>query len=103
MLLSLPTAAKELGISRRTLEREIADGRLAVVEIRGAVRIDESDLQAYIRQSRITKTRPCPSENAATAGMSAYSLAVSESSAALDRLLQKRTRSISKPGCAAML
>jgi len=37
VLLSLPSAARELGISRRTLEREIADGRLPVIEIRGAV------------------------------------------------------------------
>ena len=55
MLLSISAAAKQLEVSRRTLEREIADGRLAVIEIRGAVRIDESDLKAYIQRSRITK------------------------------------------------
>ena len=102
MLLSLPEAARLLTISRRTLEREIADGRLAVVEIRGSVRIDETDLQDYIRKSRTIKARPCPSENAATAGMSAFSSAARESSAALARLLQKRTRSITKPDCGAM-
>jgi excisionase family DNA binding protein len=100
MLLTLPAVALQLGISRRTLEREIADGRVPVVMIRGAVRIDEIDLQAYIQQSRIKKTRPCPSENAATAGMSAFKSAASASSAALARLLQKRTPSTMRPDSA---
>lgn len=97
MLLTLPQAAGQLGISRRTLEREIADGRLPVVEIRGAVRIDEADLREYIVAQRKTKARPCPSENAATDGMSAFKSAARESSEALARLLRKRTPSPSRP------
>jgi excisionase family DNA binding protein len=96
MLLTMPAAADRLGISRRTLEREIADGRISVVEIRGSVRIDEADLSAYIVQQRKTKARPCPSENVETDGMSAFKSAASASKEALDRLLRKRTPSPTK-------
>lgn len=91
MLLTLPAAAERLSLSRRTIEREIAAGRLAVVQIRGAVRIDEADLEAYIQQSRTTRAPSCPSENEAIDGMSAFKSAARESSEVLARLLRKRT------------
>ncbi|MBI4997818.1 MAG: helix-turn-helix domain-containing protein [Rhodocyclales bacterium] len=101
MLLTIPATAARMGVSRRTVEREIADGRLPVVGVRGARRVDEADLEAYIARSRITNTRPCPSENEEIGGMSAFRSAASASSAALDRLLQKRTPWSTKPDCAA--
>ena len=55
MLLTIDQAALSLAISRRTLLREIAAGRLAVVEIRGATRIAQTDIAAYIDQSRKTR------------------------------------------------
>lgn len=93
MLLTLPAAAARLSLSRRTLEREIAAGRLAVVQLRGAVRIDENDLSAYIDRSKHTRRPPCPSENAAIDGMSEFKAAARESKEALGRLLRKRTPS----------
>lgn len=47
-LLTIPAAASSLGVSRRTLDREIAAGMLPVVRIRGARRVAEDDLQQYI-------------------------------------------------------
>ena len=52
LLHPLPAAAARLGISRRTLEREIADGQIAVVSIRGAVRVAEADIIGYIARHR---------------------------------------------------
>ncbi len=91
MLLTIPAAADRASVSRRTIEREIAAGRLPVIPIRGAVRIDERDLEAYIQQSRTTRTPSCPSESAVIDGMSAFRSAAKESREVLDRLLRKRT------------
>ena len=93
MLLTIDQAAASLAISRRTLLREIAAGRLAVVEIRGATRIAESDLAAYIHQSRTVRAASCPSSatQKQAIGMSAYKSAANESSALLDQLLGGKT------------
>lgn len=100
-LLTITAAAERLGVSRRTVEREIADGALAVIEIRGLRRIDANDIDSYLSARKITRVKPCPSENVETLGMSAFRSAAKESSALLDRLLQKRTRSTTKRNSAA--
>ena len=94
-LLTLAQAAQSLRISLRTLQREIAAGRIAVVEIRGAVRLAESDLAEYVVRSKVTRAQQCPSSDIPkpVTGMSAYRSAASESSALLDRLLEKKTPS----------
>lgn len=51
-LLTIPAAASSLGVSRRTLDREIAAGMLQVIRIRGARRVAEDDLQQYIADRR---------------------------------------------------
>lgn len=92
-LLTLPAAAAQLGISRRTLEREIAAGKLAVVCIRGAVRVAQSDLDGYIvRLRRYHQPAACPSENVVTFGTSASRSRASELSELLDEVLPRRTR-----------
>jgi excisionase family DNA binding protein len=46
-LLTLDVAARECFVSRRTLEREIAAGRLRVTKIRRATRITRKELERY--------------------------------------------------------
>ena len=48
-LLTLDEAAKECYASRRTLEREIAAGRLRVVKIRRLTRVSRHELERYKR------------------------------------------------------
>ena len=104
MLLTIDQAAASLAISRRTLLREIAAGRLVIVEIRGATRIAESDLAAYIDQSRTLRATACPSSATLkpAIGAAACRSAGSESSDLLDRLLQKPTRRRLRPQSAAI-
>lgn len=47
-LLTKAEAAGSLGVSVRTLERLIADGRLALVRVEGSARIRRADLDAYV-------------------------------------------------------
>lgn len=55
-LLSKGEAAARLGISVRTLERWIADGRLpASKPSPGTVRIDDADIDQLIEASKTTK------------------------------------------------
>ena len=51
-LFTLNEIAARLRVCRRTLEREIAAGRLATVRIGRSVRVLESDLQSFIATSR---------------------------------------------------
>lgn len=51
-VLTIGEAAQRLGVSTRTVRREIAAGRLVVIKIRGCVRIASEDLDQYIRGSR---------------------------------------------------
>jgi excisionase family DNA binding protein len=48
----IKTAAARLGVSVRTLYREIADGKLQVVHYRGCSCIEESELQNYVEKSK---------------------------------------------------
>lgn len=51
-LYSLPAARSELGLSRATLDREIAAGRIAFVKIRSRRYIAREDLERYIAARR---------------------------------------------------
>ena len=46
-LLTLDQAASECYVSRRTLEREVAAGRLRVTKIRRATRVSRRELERY--------------------------------------------------------
>ena len=60
----LDEVADRLGLSERTLRRDIDDGVLFATMFRGALRISERDLQTYIRNSRgqagLSKRRRSP-------------------------------------------
>jgi excisionase family DNA binding protein len=49
----MKTAAARLGVSVRTLYREIAEGKLRVVHYRGCSCIEESELQNYVEKSKV--------------------------------------------------
>lgn len=55
--MTLADVASRLGVSVRTVEREIRDGRLRAIRVRGAVRILESDVTAYIASQQIRPVR----------------------------------------------
>lgn len=52
MILTIDQAAESIGVSSKTLRREIAAGRLPVVKIRKCLRIAPADLKDYIDQCR---------------------------------------------------
>jgi excisionase family DNA binding protein len=52
VLIRLKPAAGRLGVSVRTLYRDIADGKLTLVHVRGCSCIEESDLENYIQKSK---------------------------------------------------
>ena len=97
LLHTLPEAAEQLGgVSVRTLEREIADGQLAVTYVRGQRRIARADLEAYIARHRRFATAPataCPSANVVMFGTSASRSAESELSELLARGAKTRAPS----------
>ncbi len=64
-LLTYPEAADALKVHVRTLQREIDAGALPFVEVRGAKRIAQADLDAYIARNRRYSAQPCPSASTA--------------------------------------
>lgn len=92
-LLTIPEAALRLSISRRTLEREINDGEIAVCRVRGRVLIAESDITAYISRLRSYKQKSeiCR-ENVVTFGMPASKSKVGALKSLLDGERRARTR-----------
>lgn len=68
--LTYAQAAACVGVSVRTIKREVADGHLVPVRIRGCVRILASDLQTYLQARRIPA---CPSDDTAKDGRLASS------------------------------
>lgn len=73
MLLTVAEAAERLRVSARTVEREIAAGRLACVRVRSRRLVDDADLTAYISASR---EQTCRSESAETDSRSEYASVV---------------------------
>jgi excisionase family DNA binding protein len=55
VLVRLKPAAARLGVHIRTLYREIAEGKLTLVHVRGCSCIEESDLENYIQKSKGVK------------------------------------------------
>jgi excisionase family DNA binding protein len=54
-LVRVKAAAVRLGVSVRTLYRDIADKKLRLVHVRGCSCIEESELQNYIERSKGVK------------------------------------------------
>jgi excisionase family DNA binding protein len=52
VLVRIKVAAARFGVSVRTLYRDIADGELSIVHVRGCSCIEESELQKYIERSK---------------------------------------------------
>ena len=52
LALAIPQAAAEIGVSAKTLRREIADGRIPIVRARSRVLVLRSDLTAYLEARR---------------------------------------------------
>ena len=72
-LLTLPEASARLRVSVRTLEREAAEGRLAIIRIRSRRLIEPAELDRYLAAQRVA---PCPSDARETAGRSASAQAL---------------------------
>lgn len=52
-LLNLEEASKRLGVSTRTVRREIQKGRLGAYKLAGKWRFKEEDIRAYFEQARV--------------------------------------------------
>ena len=52
LLLTLDEAARELRCARRSIERQIARRRLAVVHVGRSVRVERRELERFITQMR---------------------------------------------------
>ena len=52
LLLTLDEAAHELRCARRSLERQIASRRLAVVHVGRSVRVERRELERFVTQQR---------------------------------------------------
>jgi excisionase family DNA binding protein len=85
-LMTLPEAAERLRVSVRSVEREIAAGRLALVRVRSRRLIQAAELTRYI-----AALTPCQSANEATATKSA------SASAAVDALSEHFRRAQPSP------
>ena len=55
-LLTLDEVAERLSISRRTVEREVARGSLASCKVRGARRVSEQALRAFVDRVEMPAT-----------------------------------------------
>ena len=58
-LLNLDEVADALGVSRRTVEREVARGALSSQKVRGARRVSEAALAAYIERVTMSAQNSC--------------------------------------------
>jgi helix-turn-helix protein len=63
-LLTLAQAAAQLQIDAKTLRREARDGKLALVPIRGALRVRQAELDRYVREQEERWTRSTAATNA---------------------------------------
>ena len=101
LLLTIQEAADRCRVSVRTLEREAADGKIALVRIRSKRMIELAELDRYIAEQRGI-AQVCQSDAKATATRSASVLAAAN---ALKRLYQPAppmpTRSRSKLRCSS--
>ena len=79
LALPIPAAAAEIGVSPKTLRREIAQGRLAVVRVRSRVLVLRTDLTTYLETHR-----RCQSAATAPGGKPAFKLLASDLADLLD-------------------
>lgn len=88
--MSLRAAADLLGVSVRTIRRDIADGRLKALRVRSVLRVDGDEFVRYRREL-------CLSANVVTAGKSGLPLATVDDLNARCRAVQPApTRSTRK-------
>ena len=104
MLLTLSEAAARLRVSIRTVEREAADGRLAIVRVRSRRLVDSAELDRYITAQ---VQQPWQSDEKAPAGKSesAQALAAALSSAfrpAPPGPTRRRSKLLSASGSSAL-
>jgi excisionase family DNA binding protein len=102
-LLTLSEAAGRLRVSIRTVEREAADGRLAIVRVRSRRLVDSAELDRYIT----AQVQPWQSERREPAGKSesAQALAAALSSAfrpAPPGPTRRRSKLLSESGSSAL-
>lgn len=57
-LLTLDEAAAALRVSRRTLERRVAGGHIAVYRDGGRIAVTESELRRYVLEHTTARRRP---------------------------------------------
>lgn len=60
VLLSIPEVMKLLAVSKGTVRRLMADGRLPVIRVASAPRVSVADLRRYINSARVITTRSQP-------------------------------------------
>ena len=58
--LTIPQAAKTLGIGTTSLRRIIAEGRIPVLQMTGRTLLLEADLRAFIAASRVWRKKVTP-------------------------------------------
>ncbi len=93
MLITIAEAAELLAVSPRTVRREMTDGALPYVQVRGAARIDRSELDAYISRKTIRREvlRKTESLASVAAGYhSAYKSRHKDAREVLERLVGRR-------------
>lgn len=66
LALSLSDVAERLAVSTRTVEREVAAGRLPALRVRGDRRVRASDLDAYLARGVVDEASRVESERGAT-------------------------------------
>ncbi len=54
-LLSIVEVARRLGVSEKTIRRQIADGELSAYRVGRQLRISEEDLMAYLAHARFVR------------------------------------------------
>jgi len=59
-MLSPAEVADITGLSRSAIYRAVEDGELAASKLRGRIRIEESEVEAWKNRSRVSPQRPVP-------------------------------------------
>lgn len=57
-LITIPDVADRLAVSKRTVERLVAAGEIAVVRLGGSIRFLPADIDELVRRRRTGGTRP---------------------------------------------
>lgn len=65
LLLTLDEVAEELRCTRRSVERQIAAGRLVAVHIGRAVRVERREVESFVARLRSSAAPPDPQRDSA--------------------------------------